>query len=350
MNTMSRRKFVESTTLVAAAMSFPNINFGKGLDDEIVGYGAHKYKLVKNWADFGSLPVNDCHEMVQDSKGRLIFNTNETKNNIIICDKKGKLIKTWGTEYPGAHGLTIFNENGTDVLFITDPERRQVIKTDIDGKILLKLNYPAATGKYKMDGTYYRPTEVTVLPNGDFYVSDGYGEQFITHYNAKGEIKNIFGGDGPEDDKFTQCHGIAYDNRDKSNPVLLITDRMKHQLKRFTLDGKYLSTIQFSNIWNCRPVVKGDNVYMAILKCSADLAWQNDSVKGCVLILDKTNKVISSIGTTQPEYKDGKMLPVIQNFDKFQFPHDVCIDDEGCLYVTQWNSGKVYPYKFQKIA
>ena len=50
--------------------------------------------------------------MVQDSKGRILLLTNETKNNVIIYDKKGKLIDTWGTTYPGAHGLTLFNENG----------------------------------------------------------------------------------------------------------------------------------------------------------------------------------------------------------------------------------------------
>ena len=32
-------------------------------------------------------PVKDCHEMVQDSMGRIILLTNETKNNVIIYDK-----------------------------------------------------------------------------------------------------------------------------------------------------------------------------------------------------------------------------------------------------------------------
>ena len=347
---MERREFIKSTTLATAALSIPNINFGKATEDEILGYNTHRYKQVKNWADFGNLPVNDCHEMVQDSKGRLIFNTNETKNNIIICDKKGKLIKTWGTEFPGAHGLTFFNENGEDVLYLTDPERRQVFKFTTEGKLILKLNYPAETGKYAMDGTFFRPTEVAVAKNGEFYVADGYGEQFITHYDATGKVKNIFGGKGEENEKFTQCHGIAVDYRDKKNPVLLITDRMKHQLKRFTLEGKYLSTIQFSNIWNCRPVVNGDNIYIAVLKCSPDLDWKWDQIKGGVIILDKNNTVVSGLGITKPTYTDGKMQPVTQNFEPFQFPHDVCIDDEQNLYITQWNSGKVYPYKFQRIS
>ena len=38
--------------------------------------------------DFARYPVKDCHEMVQDSKGRIILLTNETKNNVIIYDKR----------------------------------------------------------------------------------------------------------------------------------------------------------------------------------------------------------------------------------------------------------------------
>ncbi|HEX8546886.1 MAG TPA: 6-bladed beta-propeller [Cytophagaceae bacterium] len=347
---MERRSFLKNTAgTLAGGLLIPNINFG-AQEEIIFGQGKHQYKLIPQWADFGKIPVNDCHEMVMDSKGRLIFNTNELKNNIIICDKKGKFIKSWGTEFPGAHGLTIFNENGEDVLFITDTVRKQVFKMTLDGKLIFKLNAPLDANKYLYDGCYYSPTETTVLPNGDFYVADGYGEQYITIYNHKGEIKSVFGGNGEEDAKFTQCHGIAYDNRDKANPCLLITDRKKHQLKRFSLDGKYLSTIQFSNIWNCRPVVKGENVYMAVLKCSADLDWKDDRIKGSVLILDKNNKAVSAIGSTQPEYKNDKMQQVVQNLDLFQFPHDVCVDDEENLYVTQWNSGKVYPFKFQKVS
>ena len=49
--------------------------------------------------------------MVQDKKGRIILLTNETKNNILIYNK-GKLLETWGHDFPGAHGLTLHNENG----------------------------------------------------------------------------------------------------------------------------------------------------------------------------------------------------------------------------------------------
>jgi hypothetical protein len=92
---------------------------------------------------------------------------------VLIYDKSGKLLTSWGTEYPGAHGLSLFNENGTDVLFIADNNRHQVIKTTVDGKVLLTLNYPKETGQYTKAEEYV-PTETAISPSGDIYVADGY--------------------------------------------------------------------------------------------------------------------------------------------------------------------------------
>ena len=33
----------------------------------------------------------------------------------------------------------------------------------------------------------------------------------------------------------------------------------------------------------------------------------------------------------------------------FAHPHDVCVDDDGSIYVAQWASGKVYPYKLTRV-
>ena len=42
------------------------------LDGEVIGHGSHKYKVHQGWGnlDASKFPVNNCHEMVQDSKGQ----------------------------------------------------------------------------------------------------------------------------------------------------------------------------------------------------------------------------------------------------------------------------------------
>lgn len=311
------------------------------------GHGPKRYKIDTRWsqADVSKTPVNDCHEMVQDAKGRIILLTNETKNNVMIYDKGGKLLSYWGTTYPGAHGLTLFNENGTDVLFICDNNRHQVIKTTVDGRELMVLDYPKEAGIYSKAEEYV-PTETTIAPNGDIYVADGYGKDYILHYDAKGKFLGYFGGRGAESKHLKNAHGVCFDNRDKKNPCLIVTSREENAFKRYDLKGNYLNTIALPGAWVCRPVIKGDYLYAAVLQ-SSDRPWQSS---GFVTILDKNNKVVSNPGGNEPVYKNGVLQPLTQLNPLFAYPHDVCVDDEENIYVAQWNSRKVYPYKLTPVS
>jgi len=341
---MKRRTFIRNTSLGLAAIAIqPGMPYG---EDTILGQGNKRYRLDTHWsqADVSKYPVNDCHEMVQDSKGRILLLTNETKNNVLIYDKKGKLLTTWGNEYPGAHGFTLFNENGTEVLFICDNKRHQVIKTTIDGRVLLVLDYPKETGQYTKADEYI-PTETAIAPNGDIYVADGYGKDFIIQYDSAGRFMNYFGGRGAEEKHLLNAHGICLDLRDKDKPDLIVTSRQQNAFKRFTMGGEYINTISLPGAWVCRPVIKDDYLYAAVLQTNSKQGQQS----GFVTILDKYFKVVSNLAGAAPNYVDGKLDEMSQTIKCFQYPHDVCVDDDENLYVAQWASGKVYPYKFTKV-
>lgn len=345
----SKRSFLKKTAIASAGLiTIPNIIIAGKTKPEvgILGHGDFKYRVAYGWGvqDAGKIPVNDCHEMVQDAQGRLILLTNETKNNVIIYDRSGKVLNTWGNDLPGAHGLTLVNENGEEFLFITDSERNQVFKTTLAGEVLMTLDYPKETDKYN-DAASYKPTEVAVTPKGDFYVADGYGEQFIIHYNAKGELINIFGGRGKGPEYFDNAHGICYDDRDPDNPVLLITARQQNAIKRYTLHGQYIDTIPLPGASICRPVIDGSHVYFAVIV--SHHRWSSPS--GFVCILDQNNKVISNPGGSTPKYNNGVLEKMHQTIQLFNHPHDVCIDGDKNIYVPQWNSGKTYPIKLERI-
>ena len=141
MKQTSRRDFLRISAATGAAFTAPvfNIISKPLMAEEIIGHGDYRYRVHKAWGnlDPSTTPVKNCHEMVMDRKGRLIMVTDETKNNIIIYDRSGKLLTTWGSEFPGGHGLTISQEGGEDVLFISDHGGR-VVKTTTDGKMLME--------------------------------------------------------------------------------------------------------------------------------------------------------------------------------------------------------------------
>lgn len=342
---MERRSFLKNLSLLGTGLLITENLFGKSKVSKTYGHNGMSYRLNEEWGSLNpeKTPVNDCHEMIQDAKGRILLLTNETRNNIIIYGKSGRLIDTWGTAFPGAHGLTVQNTGKEDFLFITDTVKHQVYKTTIGGKIILTIDAPADIPAYGKKEAFV-PTETAILENGEFYIADGYGAQHILHYDEQGRLLNSFGGRGDGDEFFDNAHGICVDYRDNS-PTLLITDRTRNAFKRFTLDGKLLEIIHLPGACVCRPVIKGDYLYAAVLR-SPDLKSENS---GFVTILNKDNKVVSNLGGSEPVYDNNKLSPLFQTDKIFKHPHDVCVDDEGSIYVAQWASGKVYPFKFTRV-
>jgi len=312
---------------------------------KVYGYNGMQYRLDTTWskADTQQYPVNDCHEMVQDKKGRVLLLTNETHNNILIYNTGGKLLSSWGHDFPGAHGLTLHNENGEEFLYITDTVKHQVYKATMDGKILLTIDVPMEPGIYKKAEEFV-PTETVIDENGDIFIADGYGAQYILHYDKAGKLDKYFGGRGEGDMHLDNAHGITFDRR-KGGQDLLITDRTRNCFKRFSKDGGLLEVIKLPGACVCRPVIKGDHLYAAVLR-SPDLKAEGT---GFVTILDKDNKVVSNIGGSEPKYEDGALQPMSQTDKIFVHPHDVCVDRDENLYVAQWASGKVYPYKLNRV-
>lgn len=344
----SRRTFLKgaatASALGGASLSF-NIHMKNSMKDlPIVGHGDFTYRVHQEWGTQNpdKIPVRDCHEMVQDRSGRLILLTNHTKNNIIIYDRSGKVTATWTIDLPGAHGLTIADEGDEQVLFITDEKINKVVKTTLDGKVLLELTYPRMISEYS-EAAQWKPTEVAVAPNGEFYVADGYGLNYIVQYSPKGEYIRHWGGKGTGDTEFDCCHGVTLDTR-FGRRELLITSRTTNEFKRFTMDGTHLETVALPGCWICRPVIKGDNLYFAVI---VSQSWYN--YDGMVAVLDRNNKVVSLPGGSNPQYIDGKMAAPTSDDLTFMNPHDVCIDQDENIFVPQWYSGRTYPIMLERV-
>ncbi|MFT5424718.1 MAG: peptidylamidoglycolate lyase [Phycisphaerales bacterium] len=362
MDPISRREFVASAAalgtaaFVAPAFARRSASvLNQRAEPGIWGHGDHRFRVVPGWGAQAAktIAVNDCHEMVQTADGRLFMFGNKTDNNMLIFNKDGNVTDTWGTDYPGGHGCTLHAENGEEFLYLTDPNRHQVIKTDLKGNVLLTLDAPLQTDQYT-DANAYKPTETAIAPNGDIYVADGYGSQYLLHYSPKGELKGVYAGPGSEPNQFNNMHGVTLDTRDPANPTLICTARAQNGFKRFSLDGEHLSTVHLPGLWVCRAVVMGDLLAFAVIISGLD-SWQSDR-SGFVAILDADDKLISCPGATDPAHSpvnpDGspsKYLATRTPDAPFMHPHDVCADRDGNLYVPQWASDQTYPVKLERV-
>ncbi len=347
----SRRQFITvSATSILAGSLLPHYvaasTWGpSGNSLPVTGHGNHTYKVDKAWGvqDPARVPVNDCHEMVQDSKGRIFMTTTGKGHpNLIVYDRSGKVLESVATELPGAHGLTIGGEGTDEFLLITDPVLHKVVKTTLKGKVLATFQWPEFIPEYT-DEKDFNPTETAIAPNGDIYIADGYGKNMIIQYDQHGNYLRHFGGTGNGDNQFDCCHGITIDHRDSNAATLLITSRASQEFKRFTLDGQFIETIKLPGCSICRPVIKGDHLYFAVIITESWFAYD-----GMLAVLDKNNKVVSFPGGSAPTYRDGQLEKPAHDGTTFLNPHDVLVDEDENLYVPQWYSGKTYPVKLHR--
>lgn len=353
MKTASRRRFLAASLAAAAAPYVRAQSKTDPMDGLVIGHGEFRYRVQKRWcqANPESHPVKDCHEMVQTADGRLFLLTNHTKNNVLVFDTQGKLLEAWTLGMPGAHGLTLARSaDGEEQLWITEASSGRVVRTNLTGEVLQELPHPAKIGAYT-EREDYRPTEIAQGPNGDLYVADGYGSQWILQFDAAGKFIRKFGGKSSQPSnpgKFLQAHGVALDARGPE-PLLVATARIRNEFHWFTLAGEFVRTVYLPGAYISRPVIAGRHLYSGVCFGTFENDFRMWQGRGFVTILDAEGRNVSNPGGRAPEYRDGKLTQLLQAEPVFNNCHDVCVDAEGDLYVCQWSSGRVYPYKLERV-
>lgn len=323
-----------------------------GLCQEILGQGEFRYQVVPGWAEkaLSGVHVANGHGLAIDRAGRILFLTDDPRNNLIILSPEGMLLETWTARMPGAHGLTLEEENGHEVLFITSTALHEVRKLTLTGQELMHLPWPQDSGLYtKADE--YKPSKVLLGERGSFYVLDGYGKDYVHHYDASGKRLKSWGGNlGEGENQLAHFgpHGGGVDRRNASRPCVLICMSDKQEVKRFTFDGTYLSKFAMPGGNPRDAVLWKQNLFIPHLGDQ----WPKDkNAPGFISVLDENDRVISNIGGSLPEYDAQGQLKTMHATTKvFIHPHGIAVDPAGNIYVAQFSSPGAPLLKLEKIA
>jgi hypothetical protein len=344
---ITRRSLLKNALLAGAWYGAVGRSFAQASSPEVLGQGDFKYRVVPDWGVLDDkTPVNDCHGLARTADGRIILLTNHVANSVIFYDDAGKLVNKWtGPTFPGAHGLSLARWQKSEALFITDLNLHSVFKMAIFGEELGEWHLPPNTGKYAKE-TDYRPSWTLHRADGEFYVLDGYGKDYILHYAADGSFKRLLG--GPEGGiVHWGPHGGMIDTAANGAETMLIAMSDQQYLLRLDLDGKKLAQTDLPG-GNPRQIRRMGQHYVV-----AHLAdnWPKDrNSRGFLSILDANLRVVSNIAGSAPVYDSaGKLLPMKHTADVFLHPHDVLANPDGSLIVAQFASGKTYPIKLERV-
>jgi len=305
---------------------------------DTMGTGRHTYRWIDNWA---KLPAGKqfgyTHSVAEDAQGHIHIH-NTSPDSVAVFDADGKFIRSWGGDLfvDSAHGMQISKENGEEFFYFADPGRRRIIKTTLEGKVLFQLEYPKESGAYS-NRDEYKPTNIAIAPNGDFYVADGYGLSYIHQYDKNAHYIRTIGKPGKGPGEFACPHGLTIDSR-SGKPLLLVADRANVRLQYFTLDGKHLSIVDHDLLHPCHFDIHGTDLLIPDLYCR-------------LTIFNKDNRLVTHLGENFAVKSAAGWPNVARDLrkpGKFNSPHMAIWDRAGNIFCVEWISdGRVT--KLQRI-
>ena len=153
----------------------------------------------------------------------------EPRDPVVVFSPKGRFLRSFGREWMAdAHGIFITPE---DVAFIPDRDAHQVCAFDSEGRLLFTLGE-----RHRPLEPFNHPSDVAVAPNGDIYVSDGYGSSRVHRFSSRGEALGSWGrpGGGPGEFRLPHAVWVLADGR------VLVADRENCRVQVFDPEGRHL--------------------------------------------------------------------------------------------------------------
>ncbi len=364
----SRRKFIASATTTAAAFSLvgcqktaPAPARTSGL---FVGEGEHIYEVINDWVvlpDQFKWQITHNVAVDKDENLYVIHEGQEALPDhpaIFVFDAAGKFIKSFGKQFQGGgHGLEVRTEGNEQFLYVTGYQKLKTFaKLTLDGEEVWSHKAPMDSKAYAADENtrtdfadrknvwgrnHFLPTNFAFLPDGSFFVADGYGAHMIHKFDKDANYVSSFGKSGKADGEFNTPHGLWIDSRGAESEVV-VADRANGRLQWFSLDGEHRKTL-------------GGFILPANVDQFEDTLLVPD-LSARITILDKNNNLIhlgDSDEWRKDVMKDGKAMrsanPETWTDGKFIHPHDACFAKNGDIYVAEWvASGRIS--KLQRLS
>jgi hypothetical protein len=297
-----------------------------------MGSGALTFETVPGWGlgSDGKSVIGPCHGSVVVDKDGNIYTSAHA--GVFVFSPDGKAVRKFlGDKYSDIHDMKIRDEGEGEFIYGARNANAEGIKFNArTGEIVLKLPFPKESG---LDLKKFNPTAITVAPNGDIFLSDGYGSDHIFKFDKTGKYLSHFGTHGDGLKEFHTAHGMTLDTR-YNPPRLLICDRNhqpKGRLLHYDLDGNFIGEVVNGLGMPTSAVVQGDYVSVPDLQ-------------GRLVILDKNNTIVAVLGYNADPKKGGNYnVPQDQWVEGvFSGTHGSSWDRDGNLYVQDWNvSGRI---------
>lgn len=247
---------------------------------------------------------------------------------ITFIDRNGKMIESWEQHnklFVRPHRVLVNPYDPERHIWFVDDGAHAIYKFSRDGKLVQTIGTPRTPGNDER--TFARPTDIAWLPDGTFFVSDGYVNTRVVKFDKDGKFLMTWGQPGtpPNETRpayMNTVHAIAIDK----NRRVYVSDRSNSRVQVFDENGKFLDA--WPNIR--RP-------YSFLLTEDQHL-WIADGITQKFTKFDLTGKLLYSWGTFGA-FPGG-----------FWGVHQFHTDSEGHLYTADVHVGRAQKFRPKKGA
>jgi DNA-binding beta-propeller fold protein YncE len=276
------------------------------------------YQPAGNWPHLpAAWNFRETPGVAADSRGH-VFVIHRGEHPIMEFDPQGNFVRAFGdTLFDRAHAIR-FDPEGA--LWAVDDGSHVVMKMDSEGHVKMVLGRfrkpgdsvtPAHVGPRGIRDEsvllFNRPTDVAFAPNGDFYVSDGYGNSRVVKFSKDGRFLKTWGTKGAGTGQFNTPHSVAVDKQG----LVYVADRENYRIQIFDADGRFLR--QWTHVgapWGLY-LTQDQTLYMC------------DGYNNRVLKLNLEGKILGAFGT--PGKRPGE----------FSYVHHLSVGPDGAIYTAE---------------
>ena len=283
------------------------------------------YEFVPNWPELpAGWNFGEVAAVATEANGRvLVFHRGP--HPIMEFESGGKFVRAWGDgmiswspgpnnptyaliparpqcDSCGAHSIRVDPEGN---IWEIDDGGHVVVKMNPNGRVIMQLGRKGVPGTGH--GNFNLPTDVAFAANGDFYVTDGYGNSRVVKFAKDGQYLSEWGTKGSGPGEFLLPHAAVVDARGR----VYVADRETRRIEIFDANGKFLN--QWTNV--------GGFSGLAITKDQRIWAAGGNRV----VVLNLEGQVVGTVAAP------GK-LP-----GQVDAAHGIAVTENGDVYVAELN-------------
>ena len=287
----------------------------------ILGSGDFRYRVEADWARLpDGWSFTDVAAVAVDAKDQVyVFNRGD--HPMIVFDRDGNFLRSWGEGvFARPHGLHIGPD---ETLWCTDDGDHSVRHCTLDGKVLLTIGVPGRPAGLLSGYPFHRCTHTALSPEGDLYVSDGYGNARVHKYAPDGKLLFSWGESGTDPGQFNIPHNICC----CQDGWVYVADRENHRVQVF--DGKGRYETQWANLHRPSGLAmatgKDPLVYIGEIGpgMAVNMAFTNIGPR--LSIHTAKGELLARLGDIRAGLEPGQFIS----------PHGIAVDRHGDIYVGE---------------